>query len=216
MRDGDAIRALFRDGICEHITPTFTNAMFSPLYLGITLALCTACYLQGGGVLAACLFVAWVGLVYYCSHALYADYVNGRLQADMLDIQKSYLSNPDNSFFVAETEVEGRTQYMGMVAVAGQTDPGSGERYGELFRMIVSSTSRRTGLGTRLAQTAIDFCKERGFSKVVLETSSTQMAAVALYEKLGFRLTRTHTTTASPEWVRAVTRVIILRMEMDL
>ncbi|XP_048109821.1 N-acetyltransferase 8-like 2 isoform X2 [Alosa alosa] len=224
--DGDAIRVLFRDGIEEHINPTFTHAMSQPLYMGLSLLLCVGGYLLGGWVLAACTGGAWLALVYYCSYELYAGYVKARLRTDMRDIQRSYLSDPDNSFFVAEAEVDGRSECMGMVAVAGKTEPGSGQRYGELFRMNVSSACRREGLGYRLAQTAIDFCKERGFSKVALETTSTQRAAVALYEKMGFTLTHTHThshtlththtTTESPQWVTNLTRVTILRMEKPL
>lgn len=214
--DGDAVRALFRDGIQEHINPTFTNAMSHSLYAGLTLLLCVGGYLLGGWVVAVCASGAWLGLVYYCCYELYAGYVKARLRTDMRDIQKSYLSDPDNSFFVAEAEVNGRSQCMGMVAVAGKTEAGSGKRYGELFRMIVSSACRRTGLGTRLAEAAIKFCKERGFSKVVLETSSTQRAAVALYERKGFTLTHTHYTTESPQWVTNLTRVSILKMEKPL
>ncbi|XP_012691667.2 N-acetyltransferase 8-like 2 [Clupea harengus] len=214
--DGDAIRALFRDGIQEHINPSFTHAMLQPLYLGLTLFLSAGGFLMGGWVVAACTGGAWLGLVYYCCHELYAGFVRERLRTDMQDIQSSYLSDADNCFFVADTEVNGRSECMGMVAVTGKTEAGSGQRYGELFRMIVSSASRRTGLGTRLAQTAVDFCKERGFSKVVLETSSTQTSAVALYNKMGFTLTHTHTTTESPHWVTSLTRVIILRMEKTL
>lgn len=214
--DGDAVRALFRDGIEEHIKPTFIHAMRTPSYLGLTLLLSVGGHLLGGWLIAACASGAWLGLVYYCSYELYAGFVRARLRTDMLDIQRSYLSHPDNSFFVAEAEVDGRSQCMGMVAVTGKTEAGTGNRYGELFRMIVSSACRRTGLGTRLAQTAIDFCKERGFSKVVLETSSTQRAAVALYERMGFTLTHTHTTTESPQWVTNLTRVTILKMEKPL
>uniref|UniRef100_A0A674AYL4 N-acetyltransferase 8-like 2 n=1 Tax=Salmo trutta TaxID=8032 RepID=A0A674AYL4_SALTR len=110
----------------------------------------------------------------------------------MQDIPGCYLSHPDNCFWVAETEVIGRAEILAMVAVVGRRD---GEMCGELFRMIVSSKCRRTGLGSRMTQTVIDFCKERGFSKVVLETSSIQTSAVALYKKLGFSHILSHTKT---------------------
>ncbi|KAL2091079.1 hypothetical protein ACEWY4_013342 [Coilia grayii] len=214
--DGDAVRALFRDGIQEHINPSFTHAVRQPLYVGLTLLLCVGGYLLAGRLLAACCAGAWLGLLYCCCYELYAGFVRERLRTDMRDIQRSYLSDPDNSFLVAEAEVEGRPRCVGMVAVEGKTEAGSGRRYGELFRMIVSSACRRSGLGTRLAQAAVDFCRERGFSKVVLETSSTQRAAVALYRKMGFTLTHTHTITEAPQWVTRLTRVTILRMEKSL
>ncbi|KAI4826599.1 hypothetical protein KUCAC02_030042 [Chaenocephalus aceratus] len=72
------------------------------------------------------------------------------------------------------------------------------------------------GLGFKLAQTVVDFCKERGFSKVVLETSSIQTAAVSLYEKLGFRYVRSHTNTYSHDWVGALAKLSVLVMEKHL
>uniref|UniRef100_A0A8D0CZL9 N-acetyltransferase 8-like 2 n=1 Tax=Sander lucioperca TaxID=283035 RepID=A0A8D0CZL9_SANLU len=111
----------------------------------------------------------------------------------MQDIPGNYLSRPDDCFWVAEAEVDGRAQIMGMVAVVAKQS--GEERHGELFRMIISPSCRRVGLGFRMAQTVIDFCKERGFSRVVLETSSPATAAVALYKKLGFSHVLSHTET---------------------
>uniref|UniRef100_A0A3Q1FZT0 N-acetyltransferase 8-like 2 n=1 Tax=Acanthochromis polyacanthus TaxID=80966 RepID=A0A3Q1FZT0_9TELE len=117
-------------------------------------------------------------------------------------------------FWVAEAEVDGRPQVLGMVAVMAKHS--GKEKHGELFRMIISQQCRRLGLGLRLAHTVIDFCKERGFSKVVLETSSTQMAAVALYSKLGFSVVVSHTTTEAASWVAPLARVTIFKMEKSL
>ncbi|XP_028262521.1 N-acetyltransferase 8-like 2 [Parambassis ranga] len=212
--DKDVVRNLFSSGICEHIRPCFHNAMTSPLYLTITLALCAAGYLLSSTMAAVLLPAAWIGLVYYCCHQLYAAYVREKLDTDMQDITGNYLSRPDDCFWVAEAEVDGRAQVMGMVAVVGKRS--GKEKYGELFRMIISPRCRRMGLGFRLAQTVLDFGKERGFSKVVLETSSIQVAAVALYTKLGFSLVVTHTDTEAPLWVILVARVTVLKMEKHL
>uniref|UniRef100_A0A3P9P3M6 N-acetyltransferase 8-like 2 n=1 Tax=Poecilia reticulata TaxID=8081 RepID=A0A3P9P3M6_POERE len=168
--DKDTVRRLFSSGIREHIGPCFQNAMTSPLHLTITLSLGVVGYLLGSLCTALLLPAAWMGLIYCCSY-------------DLFDIDGSYLSRPDDCFWVAEAEVDGATQVIGMVAVLC-VESGN-EKHGELFRMSISPTSRRMGLGRRLTQTVIDFCKERGFSKVVLETTSTQMAAVDLYKKLG-------------------------------
>nr|XP_046239088.1 N-acetyltransferase 8-like 2 [Scatophagus argus]XP_046239089.1 N-acetyltransferase 8-like 2 [Scatophagus argus]XP_046239090.1 N-acetyltransferase 8-like 2 [Scatophagus argus] len=212
--DKDAVLTLFSAGTLEHIRPCFHNAMTSPVYLTITLALCVGGYLLGSVLGAVVLPGIWVGLIYYCCHELYASYVRDKLQTDMQDIPGSYLSRPDNCFWVAEAEVDGRAQIMGMVAVAGKES--GKERHGELFRMIISPLCRRRGLGVRMAQTVIDFCKERGFSEVVLETSSTQTAAVALYKKLGFSLVVSHSKTHAPFWTTMLSKVKILRMKKHL
>ncbi|XP_037641299.1 N-acetyltransferase 8-like 2 [Sebastes umbrosus] len=213
--DKDAVLNLFSVGILEHIGPCFHNAMASPLYLAVTLALCVAGYLLGSVLGAVALPGAWAGLVYYCCHELYNSFVRDRLRADMQDIPGNYLSRPDDCFWVAEAEVDGRAQIMGMVAVRAKQS--GKERHGELFRMIVSPLCRRVGLGSRMTQTVVDFCKERGFSKVTLETSSTQASAVALYKKLGFSHVLSHTKTSIvPDWLVTLTKVTILLMEKHL
>ncbi|XP_070693416.1 N-acetyltransferase family 8 member 3-like [Pempheris klunzingeri] len=155
-----------------------------------------------------------VTLVYYCCHQLYATYVKDVLRTDMQDIPGNYLSRADDCFWVAVADLDGKAQVLGMVAVVAKQS--GNERHRELFRMIISPSCRRMGLGFRLAQTVVDFCKERGFSKVVLETSSTQRAAVALYNKLGFSLVLSHTKTKAFFWVVALARVTVLRMEKHL
>ncbi|KAK2861823.1 hypothetical protein Q5P01_001356 [Channa striata] len=212
--DRDEVFTLFQIGIQEHIRPCFYNAMTSSLYLAMTLSLCAAGYLLGS-VPGAVLFPGlWVGLVYYCCHDIYAGFVKKKLQKDMQDIPSYYLSRPGHCFWVAEAQVDGRSQIVGMVAVIAKQS--GKERHGELFRMIISPLCRRMGLGFRMAQTVVDFCKEQGFSKLVLETSSTQIAAVMLYKKLGFIQTLTHAKSESPFWVIMLARVHIIRMEKFL
>ncbi|CAJ1050292.1 probable N-acetyltransferase camello [Xyrichtys novacula] len=212
--DEETVRTLFSIGIREHIGPCFRNAMTRPLHLATTVALCVVGYLLSSVLGAVVLTGVWVGFVYSCCHFLYASFVEGKLRTDMQDIPGHYQSRPDDCFWVAEAQVDGRSQILGIVAILAKQS--GKERHGELFRMIISPSCRRSGLGTRLTQTAIDFCKERGFSKIVLETSSTQSAAVALYEKMGFALVHTHTKTHAPSWVVPLTGVTIFVMEKRL
>ncbi len=212
--DKDAVFALFSTGIQEHIQTCFYNAMTSPLYITITLALCVAGLLLGSVLGAVVLPGVWVSIVYHCSHELYASFVREALHTDMQDIPKNYLSRPDACFWVAEAEGDGRAQIMGMVAVV--TKQRGEERYAELFRMIISPSCRRMGLGSRLAQTVFDFCKERGVSELVLDTTSTQTAAVALYKKLGFSHVLSHTHTPASSWIVWLARVTVFKMKKHL
>lgn len=217
--DREAVERIFREGIEEHINPAFMYAMTRPVHITVTLFFYICAYVMGGQsvVLALMSGGAWIGLVYFCCHEFYAGYVRARLNTDMQDIPGYYLSNPDNCFWVAETEMNGRPQILGMVAVEGKNDPGSdGKKYGEVYRMIVSSSCRRAGLGKRLANTAEDFCRERGFSKIELSTTSTQKAAVALYFKLGFKLILVHTRSETLRWIVWMTRATILIMEKNI
>ncbi|XP_049894220.1 probable N-acetyltransferase camello isoform X1 [Epinephelus moara] len=212
--DRDAVLTLFSNGVYELICPCFYNAMTSPLYISITLALCVPGYLLGSVLGAVVLPGAWVGLVYYCCHELYAGYVKMKLQTDMQDILGNFMSRPDDCFWVVEAEVDGRAQIMGTVAVVAKQS--GKEKYGELFRMIISPPYRRLGLGSKMTQTVVDFCKERSFSKVVLWTSSTQAAAVALYKKLGFSHVPSQMGTELSVWMSTLARVTVVAMEKHL
>ncbi|XP_030277069.1 probable N-acetyltransferase camello [Sparus aurata] len=211
--DKDTVLSLFSVTTLGLIQPCFNNAISSPLYITITLALCVAGYLLGSVLGAVVLPGAWVGLV-YCCHEIYSGYLRNKLKTDMQDIPGNFLSRPDDCYWVAEAEVEGIAQIVGMVAVVGKQS--SNERYGELFRLIIAPTCRRMGLGVRLTETVIEFCKERGFSAVVLENSSAQQAAVALYKKLGFSLVLKHTNSSAPSWMLMLARATILRMKKQL
>ncbi|XP_026163291.1 N-acetyltransferase 8-like 2 [Mastacembelus armatus] len=211
--DKDTVLSLFSTCTWEHIWPCFHNAVTSPLYLAITLALCVAGYLLGFVLGAVMLPAVWVGLVFCCCHETYAGYVRERLRTDMQDIPGNFLSRPDDCFWVAEAELYGRVQIVGMVAVVGRQK--GKEKFGQLFRMNTSPLCRRMGLGIRLVQTVVDFCKQQGFSKVVLETSSIQMAGLALYQKMGF----CHVplcTGAESSWLFRLARVTIIQMEKQL
>jgi len=56
---------------------------------------------------------------------------------------------------------------------------------------ITSDASRGQGLGTRLLDTGMRFCRERGYHRVALWTFDELHVARHLYEKQGFRLART-------------------------
>ena len=57
----------------------------------------------------------------------------------------------------------------------------------ELRLMRVIETMWRQGIGTRLTEVAIDWCRNHGVRTLVLNTTSPQKPAIGLYHKLGFR-----------------------------
>ncbi|MFT7811986.1 N-acetyltransferase 8-like [Arapaima gigas] len=236
--DHNAVCAVFREGIREHIWPAFRQAILHPDNLALTVVISATVYVLGGccWCLAVLAGASWVGLVFYCCYNRFAGYVRERLRTDMKDIQANFLSDPDSCFWVVEAQVDGKPRILGMVAVAGRnvggqdqregTTSGSSERpreaggeqerYGEIFRMIVLSSCRRTGLGTQLAQTAIQFCQDRKFSKIILHTTSVQTAAIALYLRLGFEYTPNCSKAKLPVWLSQLTKIIVLHMEKSL
>ena len=57
----------------------------------------------------------------------------------------------------------------------------------ELAKLAVSPSAQGRGLGRRLSETVIHFARESGARRVNLVSSTKLVAAVRLYESLGFR-----------------------------
>ncbi|XP_072553304.1 N-acetyltransferase 8 [Salminus brasiliensis] len=233
--DRESVISLFRFGILEHVYPAFFKAMSHPDHVGITLSISMAGYVLGGSsyFLALLFGGAWAALVYYCCHEIFDSYLRRKLDMEMADIQVSFLDNPVNSFWVAETEVDGQTKIAGLLAVVGMkggpmndiNDGWNGGAVdvallegsaGEVFKLVVSFPLRRKGLGTQLTEKAIEFCKEQGLSRLVIETTSAQAAGISLFRKLGFVQTSSHSSTHANRWISKLARISVLRMEKFL
>ncbi|XP_029995702.1 putative N-acetyltransferase 8B [Sphaeramia orbicularis] len=236
--DQHAVMSLFRDGILEHVYPAFFKAMSHPDHVGVALSLCMAGYVLGGSsYFQALLFgSAWAGLIYYCCHEIYEGYMVRRLSTDMADIQANYLDNPDNGLWVAEADVNGQQKVVGVLAVMGKRGEEEGGRfedwnggvmaeesefvqdvgdgsYGEMFLMVVEFPLRRKTLGSQLMQKALDFCKDQGYSRLVLDVSSAHTAAISLLQKFTFAQTGSHSNTHANRWFSRLARINVMRME---
>uniref|UniRef100_A0A3Q1BZU9 N-acetyltransferase domain-containing protein n=1 Tax=Amphiprion ocellaris TaxID=80972 RepID=A0A3Q1BZU9_AMPOC len=207
--DQHVVMSLFRDGILEHVYPAFFKAMGNPDHVGIALSVCMAGYVLGGSsYFQALLFgSAWAGLIYYCCLDIYEGYMMRRLSTDMANVQASYLENPDNGFWVAEADINGQSKVVGMVALA--QDAGEGG-YGEMSHLIVVFPWRRKNLGSQLTRKALDFCKERGFARLVLDVSAPQTAAISLYQKFGFVQTASHCDTHANRWFAKLAKINVI------
>jgi GNAT superfamily N-acetyltransferase len=76
-------------------------------------------------------------------------------------------------------------QIVGAIFIDGIDAEGEGAR---LRWFIVAPDYQGCGLGNRLMQEAVSFCKKVGYRRVYLTTFSGLNAARHLYEKFGFRL----------------------------
>ena len=59
----------------------------------------------------------------------------------------------------------------------------------ELENMAVAPDWRCLGVGGRLVQRMLDSCREQGSHRVILEVRESNVAALKLYEKIGFSVT---------------------------
>jgi ribosomal protein S18 acetylase RimI-like enzyme len=75
-------------------------------------------------------------------------------------------------------------QIVGSVAILG-----SSRHLAQLRWFLIHPDYRGRGLGKKLLDEAIVFCRERDYQKVYLMTTSMQETAIALYKKAGFRKT---------------------------
>uniref|UniRef100_A0A3Q3DVB5 N-acetyltransferase domain-containing protein n=1 Tax=Hippocampus comes TaxID=109280 RepID=A0A3Q3DVB5_HIPCM len=189
--DHGVVTELFGDSIRENIYPAFFKSMSHSDHVGVALSISMAGYVLGGSsYFQALLFgAAWAGFIYFCCHEIYEGYMLRRLNTDMADIQANYLDNPNNGFWVAEAADRELSRVVGMVAVIGRRETEEGD--GKMSHLAVAFPWRRRKVGSHLTQRALDFCKERGFARLVLDVSSPQTGAVSLLRKSGFIQTST-------------------------
>jgi GNAT superfamily N-acetyltransferase len=97
---------------------------------------------------------------------------------DLRDVEASYLGDGSN-FWVAELP---GGDLIGITAIQ-RTDG----KTGRLRRMRVTTAWRGRGVARDLLETAVAFCREQGYARVILDTTSQQTDAHRLYERYGFR-----------------------------
>lgn len=103
--------------------------------------------------------------------------------ADIDNLPAAYMSSPGSHFFVAETD---KGEIVGMIGVQQHVP-----EEGEIRRLRVRSDCRRRGIGSALLERAIEFCKEHQHLKVKLDTYIDREPALRLFEKFGFKHSRT-------------------------
>ena len=102
--------------------------------------------------------------------------------ADLEYLERAYLSDEgDSGFWVAQLE----DAIVRMIGVQVY-DPDTAE----IRRLRVRESHRRRGIGSRLLETAVAHCRERGLLKVSLDVLVDRKPAIELFEKTGFRLNR--------------------------
>jgi ribosomal protein S18 acetylase RimI-like enzyme len=106
---------------------------------------------------------------------------------DIDDIESVYMSNPGNHFWVA---VNSQGKVVGMIGVQHHE-----EGKAQIRRLRVAQDHRRRGIGSALLETALRFCQQKQYIKIMLDTFMEREPAIALFEKFRFRHERTRTVS---------------------
>lgn len=113
----------------------------------------------------------------YAEECGYNHLFEGYVCKTFYDLLQNYSSDKDR-FWLAEAD----GKLIGSIAIIGQ----SNER-AQLRWFMLHPEARGRGLGKKLLQEAISYCRERGFKFVFLETTGDQNTAIQMYEKAGFK-----------------------------
>ncbi len=97
--------------------------------------------------------------------------------ADLDYLMEGYFDCKDSGFWVAEYEA----WIVGMIGVQRFNDNSA-----EIRRLRVRDSFRRKGVGTKLMQHAISFCREKQFLKVVLDVRIERAPAIRMFDAFGF------------------------------
>ena len=96
--------------------------------------------------------------------------------------------------FILDNEANGRVwlaergdDLVGCTAIALRD-----HKRAQLRWVLVDPSARGIGLGRRLVETALDYCRDRGCVEVFLESTDGLPESQALYDDLGFELTSSH------------------------
>ncbi len=131
--------------------------------------------------------------IYYHQNWGFGLFFEAKVAAELAEFLRRYDERRDG-FWTAS--LEGRLE--GSITIDGLHGEGEGAH---LRWFIVSDALRGTGLGTRLIDAAIDFCRRRSYRRVYLWTFENLNAARHLYEKTGFELVEQHRGT---QWGKEV------------
>ena len=117
---------------------------------------------------------------YYAEHWDLGLYFEAKVATEMAEFLNDFDSKYDGIWFA---RVDGNI--VGSIVICGHPSDTQGAR---LRWFIIDPDYQGLGLGNRLMNTAMEFCREKQFHRVYLTTFSGLHTARHLYEKHGFKL----------------------------
>lgn len=124
---------------------------------------------------------------YYHDHWGFGSFFEARVATEFTEFIERYDEKRDG-FWTAS--LEGRVE--GSITIDGVHAEGEGAH---LRWFIMSDAWRGKGIGNRLINAAIDFCRSKDYKRVYLWSFDSLSAAGHLYQKTGFQLIEQHRGT---------------------
>ncbi|XP_032903447.1 probable N-acetyltransferase CML1 [Amblyraja radiata] len=214
FRAGDSpeARRIFSEGVMDMPWPAFRRVPQSPAAACLILTAGAAVYGTGWLLTWAALPVAaLLALLYLACRMVFARYLRETLEADMADIEGTYMGRLGAGFWVVEEE-GGDGGLRGMVAAQeAEGQPGCCQ----LLRLSVDRRCRGLGLGRRLTLRVLELARDSSCRECVLYTSTAQQPAIRLYLAQGFRVTRDDEPMPGPALLSWVTNIYQCEMRLD-
>ncbi|AOT72907.1 bifunctional helix-turn-helix transcriptional regulator/GNAT family N-acetyltransferase [Geosporobacter ferrireducens] len=112
----------------------------------------------------------------YAEECGYNHVFEGYVCKTLYNLFENYSPEKDRFWFA---EVNGKM--IGAIAIIGHS-----EIQAQLRWFIIHPTFRKIGLGRKLMNEAMKYCKEKGYQHVFLETTEDQKTAIRMYMQAGF------------------------------
>lgn len=125
------------------------------------------------------------GLI-YAEECGYNHVFEGYVCKTFFDFFEDYSPEKDSFWFA-----EANGKMIGAIAIVGH----SAEK-AQLRWFILHPEFRGLGCGSKLLNEAIQYCREKGYSNIFLETTEEQKTAINMYLKAGFRKVAEHQNDA--------------------
>jgi len=102
----------------------------------------------------------------------------------MVEVFENFYERENSEIFVAEDASGG---FVGYLFVGESRDMMTGLRFGFVYDIFVEEKSRGKGIGKMLMEKAESYCRDKGFSRIALNVSAANDAAIGLYKKMSFK-----------------------------
>jgi ribosomal protein S18 acetylase RimI-like enzyme len=102
----------------------------------------------------------------------------------MLELFEKLSKRETDRIFVAE---DGSHTFLGYLWVGEGSNMMTGKRQGFIYDIFVKREFRGRGIGKILLEKAQSYCREKGYSRILLMVSVNNANAIRLYNKMGFK-----------------------------